>query len=303
MSTNKQPWGNTVDVEFSDDIAFVYFNRPDKKNCMSPTLNREMYATLHALELDNRCKVVVLTGRGAAWSAGMDLKEYFRETDQEGDAFKMRIREEAASWQQIKLRNHAKPTIAMVNGWVFGGAFTPLSSCDIAIASDDATFGLSEINWGIIPGGNVTKSVADTMGQRNALYYIMTGETFKGQKAAQMGLVNESVPADQLEKRVRELAKVLMGKDPVVLRAAKEVFKRVRYMDWETANDYIYSKSDAAFARSGGEFRGGAMTAFLDEKKFKPGLATYNKDGSKKKSSGSKTPAKAAKPVNKTSKK
>ena len=293
MATNKTPWGNTVDVEFSDDIAFVYFNRPDKKNCMSPTLNREMYATLHALELDNRCKVVVLTGRGAAWSAGMDLKEYFRETDNESDAFKMRIREEAAAWQQIKLRFHAKPTIAMVNGWVFGGAFTPLTSCDIAIASDDAKFGLSEINWGIIPGGNVTKAVADTLGQRNALYYIMTGETFDGKKAAAMGLVNESVPAAQLEKRVRELAKTLMGKDPVVLRAAKEVFKRVRFMDWETSNDYIYSKTDASNLRSGAEFRQGAMHAFLDEKKFKPGLATYKKDDGKKSAKKGKVSAAA----------
>jgi trans-feruloyl-CoA hydratase/vanillin synthase len=273
-----QPWGNTVDVEFSDDIAFVYFNRPDKKNCMSPTLNREMYATLHALELDDRCKVVVLTGRGEAWSAGMDLKEYFRETDQASDAFKMRTREETAAWQQVKLRFHAKPTIAMVNGWVFGGAFTPLTSCDLAIAADDAKFGLSEINWGIIPGGNVTKAVADTMGQRNALYYIMTGETFDGKKAAEMGLVNESVPRAQLETRVRELAKTLMAKDPVVLRAAKEVFKRVRFMDWDTSNDYIYSKNDAAFTRSGGEFRGGAMKAFLDDKKLKPGLDTYKKE-------------------------
>jgi len=278
MSTPNEPWGNTVDVEFEDDIAFVFFNRPDKKNCMSPTLNREMYATLHALEMDDRCKVVVLTGRGAAWSAGMDLKEYFRETDNEGDIFKMRIREEAAAWQQVKLRYFAKPTIAMVNGWVFGGGFTPLTSCDLAIASDDATFGLSEINWGILPGGNVTKSVADTMGQRNALYYIMTGETFKGQKAAEMGLVNESVPHDQLKARVLELAKEIMKKDPVVLRSAKEVFKRVRYMDWETANDYIYAKSDGSLHRSGGEFRSGAMKAFLDDKKLKPGLNTYNSE-------------------------
>ena len=287
MST-KQPWGNTVDVEFDDQIAFVYFNRPEKKNCMSPTLNREMYATLHHLEMDDRCSVVVLTGRGAAWSAGMDLKEYFRETDNMSDTFKMRIREEAAAWQQNKLRNHAKPTIAMVNGWVFGGAFTPLNSCDLAIASDDAKFGLSEINWGILPGGNVTKSVADSIGMRNALYYIMTGETFDGKKAAEMGLVNESVPHDQLEKRVRELAKVLMQKDPIVLRSAKEVFKRVRYMDMETANDYIYAKSDGSQLRSGGEFRSGAMKAFLDDKKLKPGLATYQKDKKTGKAAASK---------------
>ena len=277
MSKPNEPWGNTVDVEFEEQIAFVYFNRPDKKNCMSPTLNREMYTTLHALELDDRCKVIVLTGRGAAWSAGMDLKEYFRETDNESDNFKMRIREEAAAWQQVKLRYYGKPTIAMVNGWVFGGGFTPLTSCDLAISSDDATYGLSEINWGILPGGNVTKSVADTMGQRNALYYIMTGETFKGPRAAEMGLVNESVPHDKLKERTVELAKELMKKDPVVLRSAKEVFKRVRYMDYETANDYIYAKSDGSLHRSGGEFRSGAMKAFLDDKELKPGLDTYDK--------------------------
>jgi len=106
-----------------------------------------------------------------------------------------------------------------------------------------------------------------------------------------MGLVNESVPADQLEKRVRELAKTLMGKDPVVLRAAKEVFKRVRFMDWETSNDYIYSKNDASNLRSGAEFRQGAMTAFLDEKKFKPGLSTYQR---KSKGGAAKKPKAAA---------
>jgi|GEM_PF-23323 trans-feruloyl-CoA hydratase/vanillin synthase len=288
MSTEKAPWGNTVDVEFEDQIAFVYFNRPDKKNCMSPTLNREMYATLHHLEMDDRCDVVVLTGRGEAWSAGMDLKEYFRETENQSDTFKMRTREECANWQQLKLRNFAKPTIAMVNGWVFGGAFTPLVSCDLAISADDAKYGLSEINWGILPGGNVTKVVADTMGMRNALYYIMTGETFDGKKAAAMGLVNESVPRSQLKKRVVELARTLMEKDPVVLRCAKEVFKRVRYMDLETANDYIYAKGDASMRRGGGSFRTGAMKAFLDEKKLKPGLQTYQ---------GDEAPAAKAKPA------
>ena len=281
MSKANVPWGNTVDVEFEDRIAFVYFNRPEKKNCMSPTLNREMYATLHHLELDDRCDVLVLTGRGEAWSAGMDLKEYFRETENESDAVKMRTREECANWQQVKLRNHAKPTIAMVNGWVFGGAFTPLTSCDISVAADDAKFGLSEINWGILPGGNVTKVVADTMGYRKALYYIMTGETFTGKQAAAMGFVTESVPRAQLKQRVVEIAHVLMEKDPVVLRCAKDVFKRVRYMDLETANDYIYAKGDASMHRGGGNFRKGAMKAFLDDKKLKPGLDTYREGDSK----------------------
>jgi trans-feruloyl-CoA hydratase/vanillin synthase len=86
------------------------------------------------------------------------------------------------------LMNYSKPTIAMVNGWCFGGAFTPLVACDLAIAAEDAQFGLSEINWGIIPGGNVTRAVVATLNLRDAMYYIMTGRTFDGRKAAQMGL-------------------------------------------------------------------------------------------------------------------
>src|SRR5690606_40984504 len=70
----------------------------------------------------------------------------------------------------------ALPIFAMVNGWCFGGAFTPLVACDLAIAAEEAIFGLSEINWGILPAGNVTKAVTETMGLRNALYYVMRSE-------------------------------------------------------------------------------------------------------------------------------
>src|SRR3546814_10873055 len=95
-----------------------------------------------------------------------------------------------------------EPTIAMVNGWCFGGGFSPLVACDLAICADEATFGLSEINWGIPPGNLVSKAMADTVGHRQSLYYIMTGKTFGGQKAAEMGLVNESVPLAQLRDTI-----------------------------------------------------------------------------------------------------
>ena len=101
---------------------------------------------------------------------------------------------DAAYWQWRLLRTYAKPTIAMVNGWCFGGAFTPLVACDLAIAADEATFGLSEINWGIPPGSVVSKALSDTVGARAGLLYVMTGRTFDGQRAAEMGLVNASVP-------------------------------------------------------------------------------------------------------------
>src|SRR6476660_8306611 len=161
---------------------------------MSPTLNAEMVEVLETLDADDACGVLVLTGAGDAFSAGMDLKEYFREVDAAPARVQRKVRRDAALWQWRLLRTYAKPTVAMVNVWCFGGAFTPLVSCDLAIAADEATFGLSEINWGIIPAGVVTKAVAQVMSQRDALYYIMTGETFDGRKAAAMNLVNEAVP-------------------------------------------------------------------------------------------------------------
>lgn len=268
----------TVTVEFDEGIAWVTLNRPDKRNAMSPTLNREMLEVLEALEFEERCGVIVLTGAGEAFTAGMDLKEYFRETDNAPAAVKLKIRRAAGEWQWRKLRHYPKPTIAMVNGWCFGGGFTPLIACDLAIAADEATFGLSEINWGIIPAGNVTRAVAEVMHHKAALYYIMTGEPFGGQIARETGLVNESVPLASLRERTRSLAKVLLGKNPTVLRQAKNAFKRIGVMDWDLAEDYLSAKAEQTAAQDPEGGRNKGMTQFLDEKSIRPGLDTYRRD-------------------------
>jgi trans-feruloyl-CoA hydratase/vanillin synthase len=104
-----------------------------------------------------------------------------------------------------------KPTIAMVNGWCFRRVqFARLVR--LAIAAEDAQFSISEINWSIIPAGNILEACIAVMNQRNTLYYTMTGETFDGRKAAQMGLVNEAVP-EAVARRTRT-AKVLIARTP-----------------------------------------------------------------------------------------
>ena len=145
-----EPWGKNVLVEFENGIAWVSLNRPEKRNAMSPALNAEMLETVDALESDERCGVLVLTGSGDAFSAGMDLKEYFRATDDAPQVERLRIYRTAATWHWRRLLTYFKPTIAMVNGWCFGGAFTPMIACDMAIAAEEAVFGISEVNWGII---------------------------------------------------------------------------------------------------------------------------------------------------------
>ncbi|WP_174875556.1 p-hydroxycinnamoyl CoA hydratase/lyase [Vogesella oryzae] len=276
MANYADRW-KTVAVEGQEGIAWVTLNRPDKRNAMSPTLNREKIDVLENLELDQEAQVLVLTGAGESWTAGMDLKEYFRETDGQPEIFQERMRRDACQWQWKLLRFYNKPTIAMVNGWCFGGAFSPLVACDLAICADEAVFGLSEINWGIPPGNLVSKAVADTMGHRQALYYIMTGDTWSGKEAAAMGLVNKSVPRSELRAEVRKLAGKLLEKNPVVLRYAKHGFKRCRELSWEQNEDYLYAKLDQSNGRDPEQGRAQGLKQFLDDKTLKPGLQSYKR--------------------------
>ncbi len=276
-SQTSQAGQKSVLVDIQDGIAWVSLNRPEKRNAINPAIVTEMNEALDALEMDDACKVVVITGAGDSFSAGQDLKEYFREPDAGHPVTRERLHKANAQWQWRRMMHFPKPTIAMVNGWCFGGAFQVLLACDLAIADEKATFGLSEINWGIIPAGIVTKSVAMAMMQRTALYYIMTGEPFDGRRAAEIGLVNFAVPADELKARVTKLAQTLMQKNPHVLRAAKSGYHYVREMSWDASAEYLSAKSDQTKFRDPEQGDQKGMKQFLDEKAFRPGLGTYDR--------------------------
>ena len=275
-STTTKAGKELVRIEFDKGVAWVSLNRPEKRNAMNPALNTRMLEVLDELEADDRCGVLILTGEGESFSAGMDLKEYFREMEGKPRIVTQRARRAAYEWQWRRLRYFEKPTIAMVNGWCFGGAFAPMVSCDLAIAAEEAQFGLSEVNWGIIPAGNVSRAVAETLRHRDALYYIMTGLTFDGRKAAEMGLVNEAVPKARLRQRTRELADLLLQKNPAVLKAAKDAFKRTRDLSWEASEDYLTSKQEQLWLIEG-QARQEGMKQFLDDKSFRPGLGPYKR--------------------------
>ena len=265
----------TVAYTVEDGIAWVRFNRPEKRNCMSPRLNRQMMRVLDELEFREDMGVLVLTGEGSAWSAGMDLKEYFRETEAEGLTGTRRAQRESYGWWR-RLRWYQKPTIAMVNGWCFGGGYGPLFGCDLAFAAEEAQFGLSEINWGILPGGGASKVAVELTGFRNAMYHALMGENIDGKTAAQWGFVNEAVPLENLRARVTEVAKVLLSKNPVALKATKDAIRRVREMTYDNAEDYLIRAQEAAnsFDNQG---RKEGIKQFIDDKSYKPGLGAYDK--------------------------
>jgi trans-feruloyl-CoA hydratase/vanillin synthase len=206
---------------------------------MSPKLNRQMMRVLDELEFRADVGVLVLGGEGDAWSAGMDLKEYFREIEKQGLGAVRGAQRESYGWWR-RLRWYQKPTIAMVNGWCFGGGYGPLFACDLAFAAEEAQFGLSEINWGILPGGGATKIARELLSFRRAM------------------------------------ARVLLQNNPVALKATKDAVRRVGEMAYDDAEDYLVRAQEAANSYDN-EGRKEGIRQFIDDKSFKPGLAAYDR--------------------------
>jgi feruloyl-CoA hydratase/lyase len=262
----------TIKVEENDGVMTIAFNRPEKKNCMSPQMHQEMNDILDRAAYDDGVRVVVLTGTGESFCAGQDLKEYFYNLN-DTPTEKARVAK-LAEWRAHRLRLLPKPTIAAVNGWCFGGAFTIVANCDIAIAAEESVFGLSEVNFGKFPGGHVTKAVATHFHPRDALYYIFTGRTFTGIEAAKLKFVNFAVPLAKLPDTVNELANELKSKNPHVLRAAKEAFKYSTDMNWEEAGNYFTAKSKELDLLTGTTWKKGVDQ--FKKKEYRPGLGGYD---------------------------
>jgi trans-feruloyl-CoA hydratase/vanillin synthase len=168
--------------------------------------------------------------------------------------------------------------VAVVNGFCFGGAFSIVEGCDLAIAAEDATFGLSEVNFKLFPGGSVSKSLANLLRPRDALWYGMTGEPFSGVVAAQIGFINKAVPRAKLQEEARKLGLQLAQKDPWALKATKDGYRHSLDMGWDAAMDYSSAKEMELVLRQGDKFRKEGIGDFL-KGEYKPGLESHGASG------------------------
>ncbi|MGQ9368309.1 p-hydroxycinnamoyl CoA hydratase/lyase [Azospirillum sp. ST 5-10] len=267
----------TLLVDIAGKVATVTFNRPEKRNAMSPQLHADAVAVLERLRWDPEVNVVVFTGAGSAFCAGMDLKQYFIETRDDATAFE-RVYRDAVEWRGRTLRYYPKVTIAMVNGDCFGGAFSIVEGCDLAFAADEARFGLSEINFKLFPGGSVSKTLANLLSPRDALFYALTGRPFDGREAARIGFVNAAVPAAELTAHVMGIAAEIAAKDPAAARATKDGFRLALEMSWEASMDYCLAKQDQLTHRQKGGWQDQGIGDFLG-KQYKPGLGGHERIG------------------------
>lgn len=265
----------TVNLEIDGPKATVYFNRPAKKNAMNPQMHQDMNEVLDTIEGDGGVKAVVVTGNGNSFSAGMDLEECFLKPFDDPQLF-YRTNLVALKWFQ-RLKAFPAVTIAKVNGFAFGGGFEVTGLCDLAVASETAKFGLSEINFGIFPAGGATWAATHNLPRKQALYYILTGDTLTGKEAEAYGLVNKAVPLEQLDAETDRIVSLIVNKNPITLRLAKEVYERTTTLELPAAIDYDQAKLWELSRLSGNEWINVALKQF-EKRAYQPGLSTYKRE-------------------------
>jgi trans-feruloyl-CoA hydratase/vanillin synthase len=259
-------------LDIQGSVANVTLNRPEKKNCMSPALHADMCEALKEVEAA-RVKVLVLTGAGDSFCGGMDLEKCFFDNWDDPEKFMEGI---GYSFTWMKhLKTFPAVTIAKVNGWCFGGGMEVVGLCDIAIVANESTWGLSEVNFGIFPGGGTSWTVANNMPSRKqALYYSLTGETFTGREAVELGWASKSVPLAELDAHTRKVVDGLVTKGLVVLKKTKEVYERVLDMDFPEAIDYEIAKLFELSRLTGDDWIRTALQSFK-KREYKPGFEAY----------------------------
>lgn len=195
--------GSTVQVEKSDGIATVTLNRPDSLNALSSVLLAELKDTFAGLQHDQRIGVVILTGAGRAFCAGLDLKELaaggglFKRSDADSKS-RSNI---SAMFQQLDC-----PVIGAVNGVAVTGGFELALSCDIIIASSEARFADTHARVGVIPGSGLSQKLSRLIGIYRAKEVSLTGNFISAEQAEAWGLVNRIVSPDDLLPTCRKLA-------------------------------------------------------------------------------------------------
>ncbi|MFE6157536.1 enoyl-CoA hydratase/isomerase family protein [Streptomyces sp. NPDC056486] len=234
-------------------VATVVIDHPAKRNAMTADMWRQVPPLLAGLAADRAVRTLVLTGEGATFCAGADISS-LRESP--GEAQDLAVRAEEA------LAAFPKPTLAAVRGYCVGGGSQLAAACDLRFADEGALFGITPAKLGIVYPSSSTRRLVSLVGPATAKYLLFSGELIDAGRALRTGLVDEVLPAGDLDKRVADFTKVLAARSQLTQAAAKE-FAAVR--PDQAARDDYWSGQARAGGEAGGDTAEG-VAAFLERR-------------------------------------
>ncbi len=249
-------------VERQGPIGLITLNRPERHNAFDDALIAELTEALRAMEADEAIRIVVLSGAGKSFSAGADLNWMRRMA-----GFSMEENKRDAMGLAALMRTLAhlrKPTVARVHGAAYGGGVGLVACCDIAVASQQASFSFSEAKLGLIPAV-ISPYVVAAIGERYARRYFLTAERFDAAEAWRIGLVHELTMPEELDEKLGDIVDALLACGPVAQKEAKELLRAVasRPFSSEVMQD---TAERIAKIRSSPEGREG-VAAFLEKRR------------------------------------
>lgn len=243
----------------SEGIGTITINRPKAMNGISADLLQEFIWILNNIKDDDEIRAVIITGGDKIFAAGADIPSLAKFDSSAAEKFI-----ELCHVSQTTMASLPKPIICAVAGMALGGGCETVLACDIRIAAEGAMFGLPEINLGLFPGGGGTQRIARNVGSCWAKYLVLTGQPIDAKKAAEIGLINEVVPLEELMPRARKIAKILASKSPLAMRTAKQCVDFSADVDIDSGR--AYERKAWAFLFSTGDPAEG-LNAFLEKRK------------------------------------
>jgi methylmalonyl-CoA decarboxylase len=208
----------TVKAEVEDNVCTLTISNPGKRNAIGYTILEQLINEFERLEQREDYPIVVITGEGNnAFSAGFDLTIDRSDEDEE----------KTQLWPQMikSIEEYEYPTIAMVNGDTYGGAMEIISTCDIRVGTDDATFGITPAKIGLVYKGTSVQRVVRVVGFPYAKELLFTGDSIDAERANEMGLLNHMTTKEELEPTTYEIASTIAGNAPLSLKYMKRIFR------------------------------------------------------------------------------
>ncbi|UCH89553.1 MAG: enoyl-CoA hydratase/isomerase family protein [Thermoplasmata archaeon] len=256
----KQPWQmSTVKLSKQDRFGLITMCRPEALNALNTKVLSDLDNVITRIKEDDDIGVVIITGEGNSFVAGADIKEMMEKSP-------MAAREFTRYGQQVlkRLEDLDKPVIAAVNGFALGGGCELALACDMIIASEKAKLGLPEVSLGIHPGFGGTQRLPRLIGRAKAKELIFTGDMIPAKEAERIGLVNKTVPSDQLITECKDLGARILARGPVAVRLAKSAINRGGEMTLDDGLAYEIETVSLAFST---EDKSEGMDAFISKRK------------------------------------